>query len=327
MKTIFVTGVSGLLGTNVVNLLLENEFKVKGLVRHPHKYIGKKSKNLQLITGDLLDDFTGLLDNVDYVIHIAALTSQNSSDNSKYWEINSLATKRLFHSATISNVKKFIYISTANTIGYGTKNKLGMEINPIREPFSKAIYAQSKKSAEDFLLFNKQKTQVVIINPTFMLGAYDTKPSSGRIILMSLNKKLVFYPPGGKNFVHVEDVAKGIMKSIETGQDGEKYLLANENLSFHDFFIKVNKIVGQTPIMIPLPKYLLIFIGFLGDIITRLNIKTDLTSTNMRMLCVNNYYSNKKSRKKLHVDYQPIDKAISDAVTYFKHKKTCSSKT
>ena len=58
-----------------------------------------------------------------------------------------------------------------------------------------------------------------------MLGAYDTKPSSGKIILMGLNKKLLFHPPGGKNFVHVRDVAKGLISCLEKGKNGERFVL------------------------------------------------------------------------------------------------------
>ena len=46
-----------------------------------------------------------------------------------------------------------------------------------------------------------------------MIGAFDTKPSSGRIILFGLKIRLVVCPPGGKNFVHVKDVSKGSWKA------------------------------------------------------------------------------------------------------------------
>lgn len=61
----------------------------------------------------------------------------------------------------------------------------------------------------------------------------------------------------------------------------------------------------------------------------KFKIKTDLSSSNMKALQISNYYSNQKSIEELGVQYQPIDKAIKDAVQYFienpvKNKKTSS---
>jgi len=267
--------------------------------------------------------------NCDYIVHVAAETSQNLLRYSDYRKINYEATVRLFEISVMCNVRKFIFVSTANTLGYGYYNKdgdfpgndfqgdSGSELAGIRAPFDKSFYAQSKREAENYLLENKHRTEVIIVNPTFMLGAYDSKPGSGKIITMFWKRRIIFYPPGGKNFVHVADVVDGIIKSFSKGINGEKYLLANENLSYRGFFEKLNTQTKRNPLMIKIPAYVLLFLGFIGDIIRIFNIKTSISSVNMKILCISNFYSNKKSVADLHVAYQPIDKAISDAMQYF----------
>ena len=47
--------------------------------------------------------------------------------------------------------------------------------------------------------------------PTFMIGAWDSRPSSGRIILLCYGRRVMFHPLGGKNFVAAGDVARGIV--------------------------------------------------------------------------------------------------------------------
>ena len=235
----------------------------------------------------------------------------------------------LFTHAELMGVQKFLFVSTANTLGFGNTAFLGSEKAPKLYPFTRSFYAQSKLEAEDYLLKNGKNTDVIIVNPTFMIGAYDSKPSSGKIIFWAWKKKLIFYPKGGKNFVHVEDAANGIVKAVENGKNGEKYLLANQNLSYKEFFKKVNRITRQNPIMIPIPNKLLSFLGLIGDGLRKLKIKTDLCSAHMKALQIYNYYSNQKSIKELGVQYQPIDKAIEDAVQYFienpvRNKKTSS---
>lgn len=74
--------------------------------------------------------------------------------------------------------------------------------------------------------------------------------------------------------------------------------------------------------MIPIPDRVLSFLGLLGDGLRKLKIRTSLSTSNMKALQINNYYSNRKSAKELGLQYQPVDKAIEDAIEYFNQKNT-----
>lgn len=322
MSKIFVTGVNGLLGTNVTLDLLNNGFYVIGLLRKNAKFTGGSHPNLQLVRGGLFDDLTHYLKEVDYVIHIAAITQQNLRKYSDYKSINCNATIQLLHAAIHSKVKHFVFISSANTLGYGTLSDPGTENTPIKAPFSSSLYAQSKLEAEHELLKHKDKIKLNIINPTFMLGPYDNKPSSGKIIYMCWKKKVVFYPPGGKNFVHVKDVSHGIIQCLKFGENGKRYIIANENLSYKQFFEKVNEQTKQNPKMIKIPVCILILIGYIGDVLRFLQLKTNLCSTNMYTLYIKNYYSNTKSIKAFGLSYQSTELAIKDTIEYFNLHKS-----
>lgn len=325
MKRIFVTGINGLLGTNLCQDLLNQDYEVVGLVRNKQSYIGSKHHNLKLIEGQLFHDFSSLFKDIDCVIHIAAITDQSLINYSDYWKINCDATIQLYNTAIKSNIKRFIFVSTANTLGFGSLNALGTENSKMSTLFKQSFYAKSKLDAESYLLNKKHKIDTIIVNPTFMLGAFDSKPSSGKIILMGWKKKVIFYPPGGKNFVHVSDVSYGIISSIKKGISGEKYLLANENMTYKQFFKELNKITHQKPILIKIPKTVLISVGFLGNILRKFKIKTSLSLTNTKALCIHNYFSNQKSITELGIKYQPINVAIADAVAYFSTKKASSN--
>ncbi|TZF98904.1 NAD-dependent epimerase/dehydratase family protein (plasmid) [Chryseobacterium panacisoli] len=321
MKKVCVTGATGLLGTNVIIKLLQNGYSVIALVRKKSGWLGEENENLKLMEADLSSDLSLLLKDVDCIIHIAAETRQNLIRYEEYRKVNYETTVNLFTCAESAGVKKFLFVSTANTLGYGNTAFRGNEKAPQLYPFTHSLYAQSKLEAEDYLLKNCNNTDIIIVNPTFMIGAYDSKPSSGKIIFWTWKKKLVFYPKGGKNFVHVEDAANGILNAVEYGKTDEKYLLANENLSYKEFFEKVNRITNQNPIMIAIPNRALSFLGLIGDGLRKLNVKTNLSSSNMKALQICNYYSNQKSIKELSVQYQSVDKAIEDAVQYFIENK------
>lgn len=322
MKKVFVTGATGLLGTNVIIKLLKDGYFVIALVRQKSKYLGEEDKNLKLIEGDLAADLSLFLKEVDCFIHIAAETRQDLLSYEDYKNINYDMVVKIFTQAKVCGIKRFLFISSANTLGYGSVENPGNEQKIQHYPFTKSHYAQSKVEAENYLLQHRNIMDIVILNPTFMIGAYDSKPSSGKIIFWAWKKKLIFYPKGGKNFVHAEDAANGVVEAVKKGKNGEKYLLAQENLSYKEFFMKVNKITDQNPVMIPIPNTILKILGWIGDGLRKLNIKTNLCSPNMKALQICNYYSNQKSVNELGIKYQSIDKAIKDAVQYFTKNNT-----
>ncbi len=320
MMKVLVTGANGLLATNTIIELLDRGYLVKGLIRNKNKFAYGEHPNLELFEGDItnLSDVELATKDCDFVIHAAANTNQDLLKLSHYHSVNVMGTENLLKGCLKNKVKKFIFVSTANTFGYGTKTELGNESKDIKEPFSLSFYALSKLEAQNLLFKAAHKINVVVVNPTFMLGAYDTKPSSGKIILMGLKKYLLFYPPGGKNFIHVRDAAYGVVNAIKKGKNGEAYLLAGENLSYKEFFKKVNLNTNNNPLLIKLPKSLLLFLGTLGNLIRKAGVKTDLSKTNMHILCVGNFYSNKKAKEELHMTFRPVEEAIDDAISWFR---------
>lgn len=318
---VFVTGSSGLLGTNLILELLENGFLVKGLIRNFSSYQGTPHNNLELVQGNIMDDLSLHLRDCDYVIHTAAETNQDILEYQHYRKINVQGTLNLLEAAIQESVKKFVYVSSANTVGVPDFSKKEAENVTMKFPFTRSFYALSKLEAETALLQNKAKIDIVIANPTFMLGAYDIKPTSGQIILMALNKKFILHPPGGKNFVHVRDVAKGLIHCLQNGRNGEKYILSGTNLGYRDFFLLVSKYTGQKPTLIQVPEAILKPLGLIGDQLRKLRIKNNIHSVNMHSLCLNNYHDNSKSKSEFNMEYRSVEEAIKDALLFFKASK------
>ena len=126
-----------------------------------------------------------------------------------------------------------------------------------------------------------------------MIGSLDFGPSSGKIILMGL-KKVHFCPPGGKNFVHVEDVATACIHAIDYGKSGENYIIGNENLSYYNFFQLVKESSKKKSFIISVPSFIFYLAGILGNLIRFFGSKTDLSLSNMKILMINNFFTNQK---------------------------------
>ncbi len=318
---ILITGANSLLGTNILVELLRRGEQVKAMVRTKSKML-LEHHQLEVCLGDITDEQTvqNAVEGCDIVIHVAADTSQSSLDYEKYRKINVKGTIHVLQAAEIEGVKRVILVSSANAFAFGTKENPGKEEGKISYPFSEACYAYSKYEAQQYVLKHLENWsfEIVVVNPTFMLGAYDAKPSSGEIILRGYKKKMIIAPPGGKNFIHVKDAAEAICNAITQGKPGHCYLLANQNMSYKDFYKKLTKTTGQKSRILVIPKFLLLLIGSLGRISISLGIPTAAHTVNMKILCVKNYYDNRKAKTDLNLKSTEISLAIKDAVDWFK---------
>ncbi len=320
---VLVTGANGLLATNTIITLLSRGYQVKGLIRDTRKFLLPTQDNLELTVGDItsplsLDQAIG---DCDYVIHCAATTDQHLLYYDDYHRINVQGTENVVRAAIKHRIKKIVYVGTANTFGYGTLEEPGNEALPPNAPFVYAWYAKSKLEGQHCILAAAGKIDVTIVSPTFMIGPYDGKPSSGTIIHMAYRKKVVLHPPGGKNFVNVEDAANGVVDALEKGKHKEAYLLAGENLTYRAFFRKLSAQTGQQTLFIQIPPWLLHAAGYVGDILRWLGVRTALSRVNMKILCVNNYYTNKKAQAELGTSFRPIENGIATAIDWFRRHK------
>lgn len=319
-KRVLITGATGLLGANCVIEFLECEFEVVAPVRKKSSFLIEEHPNLHVLEGNLTDRefLMKALNGCQYVVHAAAETRQGFPKIEDYLPSNVQLTKILLELSVEMKVERFIHVSTSNVFGYGSMENPGTETTPIRPPFSKSPYVQSKIMAQQSVFSFQNEIEVITVNPTFMLGAYDQKPSSGRIILHGWGKKIIFHPKGGKNFLNASDAAKSIFYLFTLGINGESYLLSGENLSYRSFFKKLLMIQNQNAWLIPIPQFFLILAGFVGTLLHRLGWKNELSLANMQILGVKNFYSHQKVVETTKIPFQPIEKGIQEAMDWYK---------
>lgn len=309
---VLVTGANGMLASSVIQLLIENKITVTGSTRDKNKVPFSSGSLFKLCEGEISDPV--FLDNITqgctHIVHCAALTAQGLTSYKPYYKTNVEITEKLIIAAIKNKVKRFIYISTANTIGYGTFSEPGNERNSMCTPFLNSFYARSKKEAEDILKQYQSKIEIIVINPTFILGS--SLNGSGEIIRMGTQNKWILVPPGGKNFVDAREVANGIFRALQNGRPGENYLMAGDNLSYPDFFRKLLQYSkAKQPRLILIPGFLLITAGFFGSCLQLMGIKTRVTLNNMRILCIKSFYTNHKAKAELGLVFSSIDETLA----------------
>jgi dihydroflavonol-4-reductase len=260
------------------------------------------------------------MEGCDFVIHSAAKTANDSAPVDMYYDVNVKATKNLIEVSKRNNVKRFVFISTANCFSNGSITNPGNEKSVFMPWLKKSGYAFSKYIAQQEVLKEVKENgfPAIVVSPTFMIGARDVKPSSGKLLLHGFNNKIVFYPPGGKSFVDVEIAAETTCNALFKGKIGEIYLLAGKNMTYKDFFRLVSSVSGNKKLLIPIPKVLLLGVGKVTDMMNML-FKTykPLDTINAKLLTLDNYFSNKKAAAELEMKNTELTTSIAKAMGWF----------
>ncbi len=160
---------------------------------------------------------------------------------------------------------------------------------------------------------------VDFINAAYMIGEYDSLPSSAKLIIAITKKMLPGYTTGGKSFAHSKDVAVAIVNAIKLGENGHCYIAGGENLSYKDFFSKVCSVnqVNAKHKKIPWP--IALIFGFFSSVVARLQGNTPRLNYSMaRVALVNQYYSSDKAISVLQMPQTKIEIAIQECTQWLK---------
>lgn len=320
MEEILVTGGTGLLGYHIVNQAIKKGYKVRALVRPGSDTSWLSSLKCTLLYGQITskEDIFKAVKDCDYVIHAAAKTSQTGKPEA-FYPVNVESTKHLIQACQEYKLKRMVFVSSANTFTNGSKANPGTEDSGFMPWLNNSGYARSKLEAQNIILdaCRKESLNAIVVVPTLMVGSHDVKPSSGQILLKGL-KQIAFYPPGGKSFVDVAHVADATVNGLKNGRIGECYLLAGKNMYYGEFFKLAGQVSGKKHVRIKVPGFLLKAAGILGDILTMSGIEVAFNSTNIRVLCLNNFFSNGKAMNELDMKETDIETAVRNAITWFK---------
>ena len=147
MKALIFGG-NGFLGSSIAGGFLERNEEIVVFDQKSPKSDLMRKKGIQVIEGDLLkiDDSKVSFDGVDYVIHLASITSPSESmENPERDKMNLAISQRIFEKAISAGVKKILFSSSGGTI-YGLPEKI--PVNETYPPDPKIPYAVTKLQIE-----------------------------------------------------------------------------------------------------------------------------------------------------------------------------------
>lgn len=313
---VLLLGATGLLGRNVLPRLMDRGHEVVALVRRAAA-VDRSQGALTTVEGSLLDypTLSRAAQGCDAVVNCAGCTDM-SLQREEFLPVNRDLCSLLVRLMDEQGIGTMVHTSTVNTRGYGrAEGRPADESAPMQPPFLGSPYADSKRAGEEIVL--KAATEgrhVVVVNPGFMLGPCDAKPSSGRMLLAAYRKPLMFAPGGGKAFVHVADVAQAIVNALTRGANGSCYIAVNSGacLSIKELYRLQAQVCGYRQWIVGLPDWVLLAAGGVGDVLRRMGLRTQVSTLNVRQLLVREYYDNGRARRELGMPETPLATAIEE---------------
>lgn len=235
MKKIMITGITGLLGSNLA-YILKKDFYLYGISRSIFNMSGVESKQFDLQENNMLYQYIKEV-RPDILIHAAAITNVDLCEEStELARISNSQTTKFIAEVCKEFAIKLIYIST-DSVFDGTKDGLYSEYdkpNPINK------YAETKLLGEKHVLENDN---ALVLRTNFYGFNYQDKYSFGEWILYSLqeNKTInlfqdIFFSP-----ILVNDIAPIIKKTVDKDMLGLYHMCGSEKISKYDFGIYLKK--------------------------------------------------------------------------------------
>lgn len=335
---ILVTGATGLLGVNLVKRLVNDNHSVRILTRLKSPVWPFDGLEVERFIGDIVDGRSVRLaaEGCDVVFHAAGFVSFTPFLRHRAYSINVTGTRHVIEACQGARVRRLVHVSSIAAIGYGQNREVVDETVPWNFDTLKDPYHDTKREAELSVISAAQNSDLdaVVVNPGYLLGPWDIKPSSGRLILVAASGWLWIYPTGGISVVHVGDVVEGMIQALRRGRAGERYALSGENITYKELFTKIARMAKVRSPFLPFSKVATLPLGLLGDQLGKMWPKafSDINTPVLSSGHIHHYISSQKAQDELGYTFRPVSSAISEAYQWFlqhgyiKKHKGCGGK-
>ena len=258
--TVLITGATGFLGVHLVRELVDAGYQVRALVRDPDAAASRLPPEATLARGDILDaaSLEAAVAGCDAVLHCAGKVSRDPEDAIELHRLNVEGTQHLLAAARAAGVRRFVHASTSGTIGISRDPEhVASEADaPPVQLINRWPYYRSKLYAErEALRHNDEEMEVVVVNPSLLLGPGDLHGSSTEDVVRFLEERVPVSPAGGYSFVDARDAASGMRLALERGTPGERYLLTACNCTVRTFFNRIARVADVDPPIFSLPEH------------------------------------------------------------------------
>ena len=324
MSLVVVTGASGLLGGNLAAELRAAGHDVAATRRAGTKVAHLEDLKLEWRDADLgsVSALAKAFAGASAVFHCAAAVTIKRDVTPEMTAANVTGTQNVIDACIEAKVPRLVHTSSVVAVGLTEPGgKPCDETAPWN--FDEAglvdAYAITKRQAEEVVNAARERIDAVVVNPTYMFGPRDARPSSGKLIVDVVKRRVPGWTPGYNNFVDVRDVARGMIAAWQRGRRGERYILAGHDMTYGDVMGTIARVAGVKPPRFKVPRPLAAAFGRFGDFVEKRGKDPLVNSTQIRYAFTDRFrFKSEKAARELGYTIGPLEPAIADAIAWFR---------
>jgi dihydroflavonol-4-reductase len=248
-----VTGGAGFIGSHLVAALVKRGERVR-VVERPGADARHLPDGVEVVSADIRDReaVASALLGARRVYHLAANPNLWLRDRAEFDAVNHRGAVNVLDSAHDAGVERVLHTSTESILTCARQS------GPIAEDIEVSLedavgpYCRSKLRAEQAAMERARAGRpVVIVNPTMPVGPGDRGLSPPtRLIRDFCRGALPARMDCTLNLIDVRDVAEGMVRAMDRGEAGRRYLLAGENLTLAALLGVLSELTG-----VPVPRW------------------------------------------------------------------------
>jgi len=249
-----LTGITGHVGAAVAHLLHARGVSVRALLR------GELVVPIpveETVRGDVLEPNTlpAFLEGCDALIHCAGQISIQGDPTGIVRRTNVDGTGNILRAAMACGVRRAVHVSSIHAF---EQLPVDQVLDERRSLVGANAFPYDRSKRDSQLLaveYNCHELEIIVMNPTAIIGPYDYKISRmGKVILQLLSGKQKFIIDGGFDFCDVRDVALALVNGLDQGVPGETYLLSGRWCHLKEVVETLSEVTGKriTTMQVPM---------------------------------------------------------------------------
>ncbi|MCE9620011.1 MAG: NAD-dependent epimerase/dehydratase family protein [Planctomycetes bacterium] len=321
-----VTGGAGFIGSHLVRQLVDGGESVRVLERPTAEAGHLPLDRVELIRGDIRDAaaMRNATRGCEFVYHLAADPNLWRQDRSEFDAVNHVGALNVLRAALENGARRVLYVSTESILSTAKSNGGAVESARFKEEDMIGPYCLSKFRAE-LAAFRLAEggAPVIVCSPTLPIGPGDhnqTPPT--RLAVAFCRGQLPAYLDCRMNLIDVRDAADGLVRAMQRGRPGVRYLLGGHNVRLIQWLEVLGRIVQRRPPRLQVPYPLALSVGWLSeqwaDLVT--HSMPMATVAGVRLTRRSMHFDPSASLRELGLTPRGVEESTLDAVHWYRQQ-------
>lgn len=321
MKQVLLTGATGFIGRYVLDQLLREGVSVRTLVHQLRLVPPGPVGRVHIVQGDIRNPnvLRSAVEGVDTVLHLAAYARAWAPGPWVFEEVNVRAVDRLLSACAKAGVGRVVHVSSIVALPPHRPA-------PVDGSCRELTPYEATKMESDLLVrdFVGGGGNAVVVRPTRVFGPGPLTDANGvtRMIDLYLKGRFRVRIDDGDvlaNYVHVEDVARGIVLAARRGRRGGDYILGGENISLRGFLERISTLAGVRRRMCAVPPRVGLAVGRLAELSSNLGLTPSLTPQWIRLFLEDRRADLRAARRDLGYSPRTLDEGLASTLEWLGH--------